>query len=366
MTGLSKLVVALGALVSGFGSFAVLIAVGDERPALFRIREEFELPTPGAAMAVAWSPDGSTLAAVSNYGGVITVWNKSGQRLNSFIRKGPAASDSLAFFDGSSSLLYNAEQGSAKDIALEAWNVKTGEISGSIKGVYGVQDFCISRDRDFLAISSYGSQNNLTIYVDRKGQSPFVYSQTVSGGVFSIALDETTSTISVGSYSGLIHFIDQFTGIEKSSFYAYRNTERMSVTINSISYDKNGLFFAASPSVLVHEINSPDSDVSRPSRTVEPIRVFRSKDYELVASVPLQSVPLAHKIRWSPSEEYLAFIAGDGGLYLWKPLMDQPPLPQRVGLSGNAISFAFSPDGKLLAVTTSAGVSVISITEKHE
>ena len=46
------------------------------------------LPVSGAATAVAWSPDGSRLAAASNYGEDLTVWDASGHIISQFSRSG--------------------------------------------------------------------------------------------------------------------------------------------------------------------------------------------------------------------------------------------------------------------------------------
>ena len=45
------------------------------------VRKVFDLTTPGAAVAVAWASDGSAIAAASDYGGVLTVWDSNGHRI---------------------------------------------------------------------------------------------------------------------------------------------------------------------------------------------------------------------------------------------------------------------------------------------
>lgn len=52
------------------------------------VREEIDLSTPGASVALAWSCDGSALAATSNYGSTFTIWDKAGHLINRFARTG--------------------------------------------------------------------------------------------------------------------------------------------------------------------------------------------------------------------------------------------------------------------------------------
>jgi WD40 repeat protein len=74
----------------------------------FIVRRESTLETQGAALAVAWSPDGSKLAAASDYGNTLSVWSRLGKPLVKINRpgEGPEVSGSIAFADDSRELVF--------------------------------------------------------------------------------------------------------------------------------------------------------------------------------------------------------------------------------------------------------------------
>jgi hypothetical protein len=109
------------------------------------VREEFDLCTPGlfrgrpgAAVAVTWSPDGSALAAASNYGGVLSVWDRAGHPINQIKRAGggPNLEGSLAFINGSSQLVFSPPETPNNSTAFAVWDVSIslGAVAGSPKG----------------------------------------------------------------------------------------------------------------------------------------------------------------------------------------------------------------------------------------
>src|SRR5207302_1274967 len=69
---------------------------------------QIDLPTPGAGVAVAWSEDGSRVAVASDYGSVLSIWDRSGQLVNRIRRDGggPTLEGSLAFVENSSKLVF--------------------------------------------------------------------------------------------------------------------------------------------------------------------------------------------------------------------------------------------------------------------
>jgi hypothetical protein len=75
--------------VIGVGSIGIRSALADPSGVFStNVREEIDLSTPGASVALAWSRDGSALAATSNYGSTFTIWDKAGHLINRFARTG--------------------------------------------------------------------------------------------------------------------------------------------------------------------------------------------------------------------------------------------------------------------------------------
>jgi WD40 repeat protein len=148
--------------------------------ASLNVREEFDLSTPGAAVAVTWSPRGSALAAASDYGDVLSVWDQAGHLINQIKRTGggPTLGGSLAFVNGSSQLMFPPPETSNNSTAFAVWDVSTGTIIRTVDGPQPGDDYPLNRADHFMATPDQtllvtatrggkgwkGFQKNVTIY----------------------------------------------------------------------------------------------------------------------------------------------------------------------------------------------------------
>ena len=171
-----------------------------------RSKLTFDVPTDGIIGAVAYSPDGSTLASGSGVGDVHLLDASTGQR------KVPLApghtnwvSDLTFSPDGSTLASVSA------DNTIRLWDTVTGAQLESLEANYLGGDIEFRDDGRTLAILD---ENSLKLWDSVTGQlSTFIQSQLpLSSGLTAFAFSPDGRTLATGSYSGEMRLWDPVTG----------------------------------------------------------------------------------------------------------------------------------------------------------
>ncbi|MBY0610591.1 MAG: WD40 repeat domain-containing protein [Beijerinckiaceae bacterium] len=141
------------------------------------LQELMTLPVKGGATAVAWSPDGTRLAAIHDFGRQISVWKSSGELIRVIphpMGLGPYLGRSLVFMPDNRTLLGPAPNDTPEhqQMSLGLWNTDTGElerlIAGPAPGKQGQKNsakiFALSPDASLVAMSPIFVNEPVTVY----------------------------------------------------------------------------------------------------------------------------------------------------------------------------------------------------------
>lgn len=338
-----------------------------------RIVEEIDLRTPGGAVAVTWSADGSALAAASSYGNVMTVWNREGHVINQMQRPGagPVLGRSLAFVSGSSKLAFLPPEPAQGDAALAVWDVKSGAVLRTVVGPQPGDDytnnraehFMVSPDQKRLAtatrtgIAWQGFQKNVTIYETDSWHA--VNSIAVDTGVGSLCIFGGGRLIVLGTFSQQsIVVLDAMSGVTVNAFRAYPESEFGTFDLGAVAGSPAGDLVMASVGLVVLK-GRGGASANEWASSLETVRMFRVSDGSFVASLSAPKTPV-RQAAWDPKGRFVALVDNQGGLFLWAPWRTSSY--RRITLPTRGFSLAIAPAGDRIAVTTDWGVRVYSIS----
>ena len=345
------------------------------------VRKVFDVPTPGAAVAVVWASDGSEIAAASQYGGILTVWDSHGHRINQFKRVGggPTVYGSIAFVAGSSRLVFPPPEAVPDSAAFSVWDVASGSIVRTVDGPQPDDDYPLNRayhfmtspDQAFLAMATFGGrgsrtlEKNVVVY-DTRSWRP-VQTMKALPGVSSLCVFGGGRLIGLGTIiSGRIIVMDLASGRTVKEIQAYEESPYGNVQLGAVAGSPTGdlVMTGAGLVTVTGHLISKEQNLWGESKeqkawvaSIEPARVFRIQDGARIASISGARAPI-RQAKWDPKGRYVAFVDSGDGLLLWAPSTRSL---ERVHVSGASLSLDIAPDGDRIAVTTNKGVSVYSV-----
>jgi hypothetical protein len=346
--------------------------------ATLNVRQELDLATPGAAVAVTWSADGSALAAASNYGQVLTVWDRAGHLVNQIRRigGGPTLGGSLVFVHGSSQLVFPPPETPNKSTALAVWDVSSGQIIKTVDGPQPGDDSALNVAEHFVptpdhallaaATRSGGSWKNFrkNVIVYDTGSWQVVHTAALLQGAPSLCVLANGRLIGAGSVGGgRASILDTKTGAIVADFQAYEESKYGSSLLGAIAGSPAGdlILIGVSSTVLNggEYWGTPEQRAWADARdSTDAVRLFRVKDGTRVATFSAAKAPIRQAM-WDPKGRFVAFVDNQRGLFMWAPWLG--PDYKNIDLPTKTLSLAISPDGDRIAVTTDRGVRVYSI-----
>ncbi|MGH6987399.1 MAG: WD40 repeat domain-containing protein [Caulobacteraceae bacterium] len=332
----------------------------------FKVKEEFEVSTPGAAVAVNWSPDGSRLAAASDYGGVLTVWDASGHRVSQMqkIGGGPNLWGSLSFVRGNSELLFQPPGDADADAAFSIWDVATGKLIDTVEGPDSgggrpnlAAWFAISSDQSLLAVANNYRGRNLFLYDTRTWR--FLRGYRLEQGADSLAIFGSDRSVAIGSLRSELAVLDTSKAAPPRQYQVYPLSRYGDFPVEAVAGSPDGKLILGGVGLIVFfEANLTAPPVVAWRHSFDPVWVLRRSDGARIASFKLASPPI-RAAAWDPKGRYVAILDQLGRLFVWRPLA--PVLSYSEIDAGGELSLAISPDGRRIAVTTSNGVTVYTI-----
>jgi WD40 repeat protein len=348
-----------------------IVAQANQRAVLsLKVQEKFDLVTPGAAVAVTWSSDGSALAAVSNFGQAFTVWDRTGHLINQFTRHGggPTLWGSLAFVNGSSELVFPPPADVPDSSSFSIWEIGSGQITRTLDGpqpekglLNRAVHFMTSPDEDLLAVSlaeAKLSEKNVVVYDTRSWR--VLQSTKVDIGVMSLCVFGRGQLLGLGSLNHeRLLVLDTKSGGVVSEIQAYEESKYGSIALNAVAGSSDGelIMVGAGAATLRGPFNRTPEQLAW-QKSIEPVRMFRVKDHAQIGSLAVGELPI-RQAKWDPKGRFVAFIDGSRGLFLWAPWAHEGY--QRIELPSLSLSLAIAPDGSAIAVTTDKGVRVFSV-----
>jgi WD40 repeat protein len=305
--------------------------------------------------AIAWSPDGSKLAALSSFGSLITIWDTHSWRKIREISQfgGTYAGDSLAWtHDGMVLASAGAKVPEDGIYSLNLWNPNTGEL---VKRIVGppvpegawkhnqAAKFVLSNDRSLLAMTFLHTHDQLIIFdtsnwtINRVLDIP-VPSSAQRGSATSFAFSPNNKVIAITNSRDL-QTISLEDGSVIFSILAYEHSDpHAGPIVDSLTYSPDGNVIAGAATFFPSLINDTG-----------PVRIWSAANGTLIAKLPTRDSSFG-MISWSQDGAKLA-AAGAGGIV--QVLQIEPDVSKsKVVLEfGDARAglVAFSPDGRLAA-----------------
>ncbi len=334
------------------------------------VRKVFDLTTPGAAVAVAWASDGSAIAAASDYGGVLTVWDSNGHRIQQITVTGggPALGGSIAFVAGSSQLVFPPPDAVPNSAAFSVWDVASGAIVRTVSGPQPNDDYPLNRalhfmtspDQAFLAAATFGNrgsgnlERNVIVYDTRSWR--VVQTMKVLPGVGSLCVFGGGRLIGLGTIAGgRISVRDLVSGIPVKEIQAYEESPYGDLELRTVAGSPAGDLVMTGVGLVF--LKGTRKEYEAWAASIESARVFRIQDGARIASFSGARTPV-RQAKWDPKGRYVAFVDSGDGLFLWEPSIGSV---KKVHVPGASLSLDIAPDGDRIAVTTNKGVSVYSV-----
>lgn len=350
--------------ITGFGGAESVFAAEGDSPV--KLTHQFDLPTRGAATAVAWSPDGSALAAASWYGEDLTVWDKSGSVISRFKRVGggPYVENSLAFINGSSALLFPPPQTPDTSASIDIWDVATGRVLKTVPGPapdsanYArnrAHHFAVSPDQSIVAATPL-TGGTIAIYETKNWELKGAFKS--ESAVASLGFFPDGRRLAVGLVGrGHFYIVDTALARIIADFAPYV-IKFANISLGTIAVSPNAEFIVTGFGLTT----TPGEYAGVPEartwqQSVRPaVSVWRVSDGSYVAGFGAVQHPIG-KVAWDPKNRFVAFVDRSGTLFIWRPIVSENNI-QRIALSGVTMSVAIDPSGDRLAVTYGGGVRV--------
>lgn len=352
----------------GIVGAAMFVESGDvEGPGGIKISRKFDLATPGVPTAATWSPDGSTLAAASNYGQDVVVWDRSGNMINHFKRfgGGPFTFNSLSFVGGSSQLLFFPPENALESTAFDIWDVATGQVTKAIPGPAPTGHYQKNRAYNFVASPDQSLAAGapfiggaVVIYETRDWKQRHVIKFNFA--VSSLCFFADGRHLAVSSLEGDVAIVDVLSGAVISNFHLY-DTKYGEIAVEALAISEDGqLILTGVGLVTLNGAYAGTSETRNWADAIDrhPVRVWRTKDGSAVASFAEARNPIRQAIA-DPRGRYFAFVDATAKLFFWQPI----PTSNRIEieLPAPTLSLAATMDGKRLAVANGAGIRIYEI-----
>ncbi|TXJ14621.1 MAG: WD40 repeat domain-containing protein, partial [Afipia sp.] len=332
---------------------------------------------------IAWSPDGKKIAAIHDFGRVISVWSSGGEPIASIKRDvttGPYVGSSLAFMPDNRTILAPAPTPSHEEYSsLGLWDTETGALqrlvpppsSGRIFQAVVARIFALSPDYSLVAVRPIDSQEPISIYrtadwsliktkqvwrSETVGLKPFLRSDvpgvTPAYEVMPHDFGETVNALAfapnndlaIGLISGLVMM-----GSDPSSTF-FQFIESASTPVAGLAYSPNGKFIA---------VGTRNPSSSPPPKAHPAFLQIRDVESGNIL-VEDNTIPAVQNLAWDRDGQILAVITESDTMYLYRPFMDGS-VHQSVPVSRGTSTLSFSPTKSELAVSTPNGVDFYSI-----
>lgn len=310
-------------------------------------------------LSVAWSSDGKTLAALSNYGVTLDVWDTLGDGHKSFPIKSRFTNNALAFLNGEEIIAPSIVQEPGNKVwALSVWNPLNGAF---VKGIpsqdpdrndwwYNV--FSLSADKSMLVALAPAVSGEQKLGTSEFGKNPVPIYSTHTWEILNLikvvapvsaAFSPDGKQVAFGDYKGLLSIYDTATGQPLKSIHPFE--AEILPTITSLEYSPDGKFIVIGSVLYTKQKNT------------HPVRVVQISDGKVTARYSQDLAIL--KVVWSPDGKYIAFAPHDKTLRIWNP--HTPDDPGVIIRNFNSMCVAFSPDSRQLAACDGTDVKVFDI-----
>jgi WD40 repeat protein len=331
--------------------------------------------------ALAWSPDGATLAIAGafnlrNYPRLrITLWDvKSGARLGGLANeRGVGTSGtSLAFTADGKSLIAPITNSAAEHqhVAMTVWDVASGSITRQIPGPLpdkpigynNGQSLALSPDGTVLAISVYPLDHLCALYdTAHWGLIGLLRVDEVMPQMLAFSPDGSVLAIA-GQGSSIVLF-DPATRRRLRVIEAFGDTtSKAAPSVAALAFSPDGKMIAAGADDYPHRAPLRDpADPETATAAMGPIRIWRVADGALVRAYTGAFGDI-RGLSWSPRVPGLLVSASsDSTLRFWDVSDPKDAATLGIPLRSPPTQATFSPDGARIAVSDPSAVLIIPV-----
>jgi eukaryotic-like serine/threonine-protein kinase len=346
-----------------------VVAVAAPSPAAMMQKEDNMQPSMtlrvgSPASGVAWSDDGSQLAAYSDFGRNISLWRRDGTALNVLRRDVSYNGNSLSFLPGGTELITPTADDShgRQSVAMTVWDIAHAKPARDVEGPapgHPVQEnraiaFALSPKGDEVAaVTSPLPGKPVTVYAVSDWAAHAALPLPANDSALSVAFSPDSRTVAVGTVQGRVVLFDtRDTGREPRVITAF--TAPPTIGVDALAFSPDGRFLATGAGLV---IGTPNADTP-----LAPVKVWRVEDGGAVASFSGTYMPV-RQVSWAADGRTLAAAGGDRTLRLFTLDQNGAATGSRVVDLGGAVTSArFSPDGRAIAATSGDSVMVFNLS----
>ena len=276
----------------------------------------------GAVYALAWSPDGTTIASASS-DGTICLWNAKAGKPLLCLEAHEGSAWGLAWAPDGRTLASAGADG-----AVRLWNPVNGTVMREIPGSEGCA-FCVAWEPGGQALVSGHADGTLKYHVLEPGKTSIAWPGHTSGGLSTEVIAAAWSPRGETFATGGIDFAVRLWTPARACLAVIRAKTEARNDINGLAWSPDGRTLAAA---------GQDGT----------IRLWDPMAKRELAVLSIGPAYWTRGVAWSPDGLWLATTGGDGYVRLWDPLSGEC-LQALQGHESPIWSVAWSPDGKNLA-----------------
>jgi len=268
----------------------------------------------GGVRAVAYSPDGSTLATAGN-DGTIRLWNPTTGQQTHQLTGHQRPVNAVAYSPDGTTLAT-----AGYDNTIRLWNPTTGQQTHQLTGHQDwVNAVAYSPDGSTLATAGY--DNTIRLWNPTTGQQTHQLTGH-QGGVNAVAYSPDGSTLATAGYDNTIRLWNPTTGQQTHQLTGHQRP------VNAVAYSPDGTTLATAGNDNTIRLWNPTTGQQTHQLTGHQGGV--------------------KAVAYSPDGSTLATGGNDGTIRLWNPTTGQQT-HQLTGHQGGVKAVAYSPDGSTLA-----------------
>jgi WD40 repeat protein len=341
------------------------------------LRQTLDLSTRGAAVAVAWSADGSMLTTASNYGSELYIWRSDGEVLQRIPRAGdgPVLGSSIAFTARDQGIVFAPRASDGNDAAATVWDVKSGHVSAVIPGPQLGDDYPLNRLQHFeltpnksLLVGATAGQSavkafkrNVAFY-DTTSWT-LLRAATFPEGISSLCMFGDGRLVAVGSLmSGAIRVFDTESAAEVTRFDTIGSSPHGVYSLSALAGSPKGdLLFVGVGTIVTKGDGRPSREQNawvEQLGSTNAVRMVHLPDGKTFATYGKARAPI-RDATWDPRGRFVAFIDNTARLFIWNAA--KPNEVTVIDLPTRAMAISIASAGDRLAVATDTGVRIYTV-----